>query len=298
MAEQKVELRKIRDFSENFSDTFLFIRQNLKPLLTSFIGIAGIFMLAYSIVSEVFQRNSMSIFRGVLNGGAAAGSGFNSPFAFLFSGTYFLVLLLAWANFVAMNVVVTCYMKLYDARQGSAPGIEDVWNEFKKYFLKVLLYTIPITLLTVIAFLFCLAPGIYLSVVLAPFAIVLIVGDETFSGAWNRCFAIIKENFWQTLGIYFLVYLICAFSGGIISLIVGGIAGAISYLTTHDIGTTVGVVTSVLNIFSYVFYVILYVSVNLNYYSLVEKHDGIGIMRRLDTLGQTGSDFDNTKEQY
>jgi hypothetical protein len=109
---------------------------------------------------------------------------------------------------------------------------------------------------------------------------------------------IIKDNFWPTLGLYFLVYLICAFSGGIISAIVAGVAGAISYFTTRDIAATVGVVTSVLNVLSYVFYIIFYVSVNLHYYNLAERHDGTGIMRRLDTLGQTPGNFSSREEEY
>jgi hypothetical protein len=298
MAQQKVELRKIRDFSENLNDTFLFIRQNLKPLLASFIAIAGIFMLGHSIISVMFQRNAGGLFGSLGGRTAAPGSGFNYPLATIFSGTYALLLLLAWANFVAMNVAVTCYMKLYDASQGVAPTIEEVWNEFKKYFLKVLVYTIPITLLTMVGFLFCLVPGIYLAVVFFPFATVLIVDDQTFGGAWDRCRAIVKGNFWQSLGIYFLVYLIVAFSAGIISAIVGGVAGAVSYFTTRDILTTISVVTSVLNIFSYVFYIVLYVSVNLHYFNLAERHDGTAIMRKLDTLGGTGGDFDNIQEQY
>jgi hypothetical protein len=298
MAEQKVELRKVRDFSENQHDTFLFIRQNLKPLFTSFIAIAGIFMLAHSILTGMYQRNSISAFRDIFNGRTMSDAGLNSPFATMFNGTYFLVLFLAWANFVAMNVVVTSYMKLYDTSDGVAPTIEEVWNEFKKHFFTVLFSTIPITLLIVVGFLFCLIPGIYLSVVLTPFAIILMVEEQSIGGAWNRCFAIIKENFWPSFGLYFLVYLICAFSGGIISAIVAGVAGAISYFTTQNIAATVGIVTSVLNIFSYVFYIIFYVSVNLHYYNLAEKHDGTGIMRRLDTLGRTTGDFNSTQEEY
>ncbi len=298
MAEQKIELRKTRDFSENLSDTFSFIRQNAKPLLTSFLAIAGIFMLAHSLLNGLYQRNAVGIFRDLIGRRANSGSPYDSPFATMFSGTYFILLLLALSNFIAMNVVVTCYMKLYDASGGSAPTVEEVWNEFKKYFLKVLIYTIPITLLAIIGFLFCLVPGIYLSVVLAPFAVVIIVEDETFGGGWSRCFAIIKDNFWVSFGIYILVYLICAFSGGTISLIVSGIAGAVSYFTTRDIATTVVVVTSILNIFSYVFFLIFYVSVNLHYFTLTERHDGTGIMRRLDNLGQTGSNFNDIKEEF
>ena len=58
MAEQKIELRKIRDLSENLNDTFTFIRQNLKPLVTSFLGIAGIVMLANAIVGGIYQSQA------------------------------------------------------------------------------------------------------------------------------------------------------------------------------------------------------------------------------------------------
>jgi hypothetical protein len=126
MAEQKVELRKVRDFSENLNDTFLFIRQNFKPLVTSFVAIAGIFMLAHSILNGIYQGHVGGAFRDIINRRTTIP--IDSPFGAMFNGTYFALLFLGWANFVAMNVVVTCYMKLYDTLQGQAPTIEQVWN--------------------------------------------------------------------------------------------------------------------------------------------------------------------------
>jgi ABC-type dipeptide/oligopeptide/nickel transport system permease component len=95
-----------------------------------------------------------------------------------------------------------------------------------------------------------------------------------------------------------LVYLIYAFSAGIISAVVGGITGLISYFTTKDISTTIGVVTSVINIFSFLFYIVFYVSVCLHYFNLSERYDSSGLRRRLDTLGQTGNNFNDVQEQY
>ncbi|HEX8462473.1 MAG TPA: hypothetical protein VF623_13630, partial [Segetibacter sp.] len=96
----------------------------------------------------------------------------------------------------------------------------------------------------------------------------------------------------------FVVYLIYGISSGIISLVMAGIAGTISYLTTNDVGSTIGIVTSVLSALSFVFYVIFYVSVTLHYYSLTEKFDGTGMLQRLDALGNSGNDFNNIQEQY
>ncbi len=294
MAEQKVELRKTRDLGENLNDTFSFIRQNFKPLVASFLGIAGIIMLANAIVGGIYQSQvGGNVIKDILSGRHTV----RSPFS-LISPTYFAVLGLGWINYIAMNVVIVCYVKLYDSLQGQSPTIQDVWEEFKKYFLKVFLYTIPVTLVTVLGFGFCLLPGIYLAVVFVPFSIAIIVEDQTFGGAWNRCFNLIKNNFWTSLGIYFIVYLVYGLSAGIISGVITAITGLISYFTTRDISTSIGIATSVLSIFSFVFYIIFYVSVCLHYFNLVERHDGTGMMRRLDSLGGSGNDFNNIQEHY
>ena len=41
---QKVEFRKVRDFGEVISDTFLFMKQNFKPLFKAFFYLCGFFL--------------------------------------------------------------------------------------------------------------------------------------------------------------------------------------------------------------------------------------------------------------
>ena len=294
MAEQKVELRKIRDFGENLNDTILFIRQNFKSLLTSFFCIAGIFMLTSAILSGMYQSQFSSLFEDIFN---RKNQRTTSPVA-MFNGTYFLVLVFAWLNYVAMQVSVISYIKIYDAKGEETPAIAEVWNVFKRYFFKVFLYSIPIALLIVVGFFLCLAPGVYLAVVFAQFSVVLIMEDETFGGAYLRCFKLIRENFWISLVIYFLTYLIAVFSGSIISLIVGSITALISYFTTRNINATVGIVASILDIFAFIFYIVYYVAICLHYFNLAEKYDGTGMMRKLDSIGDNEQNFDNTQEQY
>jgi hypothetical protein len=294
MAQQKVELRKIRDFSENLNDTFVFIKQNLKPLTISFLGIAGIFMLAAAIIQGVYQNEMGGLFEQILEGTSS------SPAAPLeiFGSTYVIVGLFAWINVIAMRVALIAYVKVYDRKDGETPTMPEVWEEFKRYFLKVLIFSIPIILLIFIGFVFCIVPGVYFWVVLTPFEIILMVENKSFSEAFSRCYVIIKENFWQSFGIYIIAYLIYSFMAGIIGGVIGLITGAISYFTTDDISTTVAWVTSVFNIFSFVFYIVFFISVILNYYSLTEKYDGTGILRRLDNLGGSSNNFNNIEEQY
>ena len=294
MAEQKIELRRIRDFGENISDTLLFIKQNLKPLVSSFFAIAGIFLLANAVISGFYQSQHGNVFQAIFSGRIRTNQSINP----MFSGLYFLLPLLGFFSANAMHVSIISYVKVYELKQGEAPTIEEVWETFKKYYFKVLLYSIPLYLLIIVGMVFCLIPGIYFLVVLLPFPVVVIVEDQSFSGAFSRCFEIIKKNFWLSLGIYFVVGLIYSFASGIISVVMGGIAGALSYLSTGDISKTIGIATSVLSALSFVFYIVFYVAIALHYFTLAEKFDGTGMMRRIDTLGDNRPDHDNLQEQY
>lgn len=296
MAQQKIELRKIRDFSDNLNDTFLFIRQNLKPLLTSFLGIAGIFMLAAAIISGLYQSGMGSVFEQIFKGGRN-NSAATSPF-YMMNWKYVLMMMFTWLNIIAMEVAIIAYMKVYEANEGQLPTMEEVWAVFRTYFVKVFLFSIPINILILIGFALCIVPGIYLAVVFIPFPVVLMMEDQTFSGAYNRCFTLIKENFWISFGLYLLVYIIYSFSSGIISTIIGAVAGVLYYFTTKNITNTIGIVTSILSIFSFVFYIIYYVSVVLHYFNLTERFDGTGMMRKLDSIGDATQNFDNIQEQY
>jgi hypothetical protein len=53
-------------------------------------------------------------------------------------------------------------------------------------------------------------------------------------------FTIVKENFWGSLGIYIVAYLIYNFSTAIIGGAVSVVTGILTYFTTKDLGATFG----------------------------------------------------------
>ncbi len=292
MAQQKVYLSKVRDFGENLGDTFQFIRQEFKPLFRSFILISGIFIIGAAVISGIYQSQMMSVFDRI-----EKQPGNFSIFGSIFTGTYFLIGLLSLFGIVAMNVSVASYMKLYE-KTSESPTVEEVWAEFRRHFFPAVFLTILVVILVLIGAVLCFLPGIYLGVVLAPAITVMVNEETTIGGAISRCFELIKENFWMSLGIYFVAYLVYGFVGGSLGLIVGIFTGVGSYFSTKgELSTTVGIVTSIANIFSYCFYPVFVIAVCFNYYSLAEKLDGFGMMKRLETLGSTNPN-DKIEEQY
>src|SRR4051812_22752739 len=128
MAQQKIQLRKIRDFGENFSDTFQFIRQEFKPLLISFTLVCGIFILVNAILTGLFQKETLGILDNMVKGVFYERT-------IPFTPTYFLLIGVSIMSLTAMRTVVSVYMKHYD-ENGASPSVQDVWRGFAKYFLK------------------------------------------------------------------------------------------------------------------------------------------------------------------
>jgi hypothetical protein len=297
MAEQKIELRKVRDFGQNINDSFVFLRQNLKPLLKSFFAICGIFMIGQAIFSGIYQSHSLGVFDQIFSGRinpAYQSRGLSDVFNF----EYLLMLIFMMLTFVAMNTALGAYIKFYLENDGRQAGIDDIWTIFKTYFFKVFFFSVPVVLLIIVGTVLCVLPGIYLGVVLVPFSFIIMIEDTGLNGAFNRCFEIIKDNFWSSLVIYFVAYLIYSVSSGIISAVVSLIFGAAAYFTTKSIGSTVAVATSFFNIFSHLFYVIYFIATALQYFTLVEQRDGTGILNRINNIGSDKNSFDNIEEQY
>jgi len=295
MAEQKIQFRKIRDFGENLGDTFLFIKSNLRSLLISVLTICAVFMLAQAIFNQINQSRAFGIFDQFRRG-------FNNDpyrsFNYVFTPEYVLAILCTWFSHIALQVTLAAYIKTYVIGESVAPSVEQIWDVFRRYYLRVLLYSIPIFLLVAIGFIFCIAPGVFLAVVLMPFTMVVVVEESNFGIAFNRCFQLVKDNFWISIAIYIvaaMIYYFCTFAVG---AAIGVLVLIMTYLTARSLATAMGILTSILNVFSGILYIIFFVSVSFQYFSLVEKKDATGILQRIDQIGSSGDNVDNAEKQY
>jgi hypothetical protein len=294
MAEQKVEFRKIRDFGEIMNDAFSFIRQNFKPLFKSFFAICSFFMIAVAILNGLYQSQYLSSLDELMYGKRMQGSLIKQ-----FTGSgYFLMVFFGLTAFVSMQVALGAYIKHYVTNHGSRPGIEDVWAIFIRYFPRVLLYCLPFTLFTIIACFFCLFPGVYLWVVLLPFPLVVMMENLGFTKTFNRCFEIISNEFWPSFGIYIVSYLIYLICTSIIEGVFTFIFEMFHIFSTGNMTRAKDFVIAFLDIFSYSFYIVFYIAVALQYFSLVEKKEGTGLLHRINTIGDNKNHFDNIEEHY
>lgn len=292
MDKQKIQLRKVRTFSDCISDTFELLRQNGKSIFKSFVLISGIFLLVTCVLSGFNQSNIISY------GLRSAGSSTNNPFSVMFTPLYFAVIAAGIMSYIAMNVVVASYYKLYEQGNDN-PSVNEVWKVFSSYFLKCFIGYIPVMLLIAAGTVFLIVPGIYMAIAFTPFIFVLVTEDASIGDAISRCFSLTKNNFWSSFGLYFVTYMIVAVIAGAIGFIISLITGMVTYLTTKDVSNSLTIGFAVFSALSYLTYVILFMVVGMQYYSLAEKLDGTGLQLRIDNLGthQTQQAAD-IEEQY
>jgi uncharacterized membrane protein len=297
----KIELLKVRDFGEIISDTFVFVRENIKPLLKCFFVFCGFFIAASALFSILQQLKMYSVITDATTLGPRSLFGTSSPFAKLFNVEYFILLLLLILTYFAMQVTVFSYMALYKEKGNVPPTTEEVWGYFKYFFLKVLGSGIVIGVLLIIACVLCLIPGIYLYPVMALVFPIMIVENTTFSYAFNRSFKLIKDNWWQTFGALVVMILIVYVAAAVVILPVS-LFSTVNLLTHLGSGKHVSIpltiATTLLESLSHVFYILPYITACLCYFSLTEQLDGQGLMGRISQLGNTKPGDNLPEEEF
>ena len=143
----KVELSKVRSFSETIDDSILFFKQNWKPLFRAYLAICGFFWVAGLISSTFNQFHTFEL--------RAQGE---SPFSI----SYLISIVFALFSYIAITLTTLSYISLYQQKDKEAPTVEEVWGYVKFYFLRITGSFFLLTLLLALGFMLCILPGIYL----------------------------------------------------------------------------------------------------------------------------------------
>jgi len=287
----KFEFKKVREFGEIINDTFTFIRENLKPLLKVFVYFGGVFIVAL-LVTNIGQQVSL------LKDMRFASDGiFKSPYS-VFTGWYFFYILFAIAYYNAICVAVLSYIAIYVEKGKIIPTVEQVWVYFKYYYFRALLSTIVITIFLIVCAIPCTIPLIYVSPAMALFLPVMIFENASFSYTFSRCFKLIKENWGVTAGAIFIIYIITQATMSIASIpaLIVGFAGAFIH-SAQGVDMFLAILGAILQSLFQVFIILPVVCSAICYYNVVERQENLGLLNRINELGEKKADFTG-KEEY
>jgi len=290
---EPLEFRKIRDFGDIINDSIAFIGQNWKPLLKSVAVICGFFILASLAMSIVEQMKLMNIMNDKLDVAKAYQNYGSSPFATIFTWSYFLTLLLNILTYTSIPLTIYCFITLYVEKGNTAPEVEEVWSYFKFYFWRVFGSGILLGIGFIIAFIMCVIPGIYLLPAFSLVVPIIVLENGTLGYSFSRSFQLVKDNYWLVLGIIVVVFIIYFTASFILVLPINIITVGSVVTTGHKLTTTYVILNSIAAHISIVFSIINPIAVAVCYYSLTEQKEGTGLMDRIEQLGKA----DNNQEQ-
>ncbi len=298
-------LRKIRDFGERLSDSITFIKFNWKNLVILYL----VFVVPFLLVGTLLGASSFGSLFSRLNSGAFSG---DFPYEF-FNGRFFLAIFLYFISIASYGTAIYLYIRLYEENDGRAPSIAEIGKLFFPKLLSNILYTFlaflmmmgvfMIAIVPILGWLIALGGFFYLAVNFSILYAVNTIEDNSFPSTISRCFYLIKNNWWFTLGYAIVIWMIYYFISLVLSTVVNLIFGftSVNFLTTPDNSVFTEkyfLVTGLTSVVTQVFYLIVYVGMAVFYYSVKEEKEGSGLEDRLEQLGTQGGLHGDTEEQY
>lgn len=279
--EQYFEFRKVRDFGTVMNDSFDFIRQEFKRLgktiliyVLPFFVFTGI-LLAFSQVrmySSLFDDSTMN----------------SASTLYIRMIPSYIVMLL---NYTVLTAVIYQYISLYRKTNGNFTA-EELWPGVLKVGLKMLGVYFISFIIVIIASMFLLVPGIYLGVVFSFFPAAIVFEELSFGQAMNRCFAVIKDNWWRTFGIIFIGGLIVYIFSIIVSvpLIIATALKTFHAVSNNStpgpqfLSTGYVIASTVISMFQNLGYSLVLIFVAVQYFSLVEMKERPTLQDKIDKL--------------
>ena len=316
--QEKINFRQVRDFGETFNVTIKFFRQNFKLFFQSLIFIAGPFVLISAIAGAFYQSNAVSMLSVARMG--------QSNILSQFGWTYFIFILAAViANMVLLGTVFGFMINYMEKGPGGFTVndvgqtlVKNIGNILSVFF--VLMFFTIVFLALVFGIVFAIASAvpalgilfgialffgflIILPPVMWQLSVIYLVKMQEGKGvleSFSRTRKVMSDNFWWTW-----VIMVCAVLAiGIISFVFA-LPQAIyqmilmfSHLkdASGEVSIPFIIVATVCTFCSTLFYSGLYVISAFHYYSLAEQKDGIGLMERIDEIGNTPKT--NVEQQY
>lgn len=275
------EVRQIRDFGSLITDSFYYLRRHFRLLGKSIlyfviplIAVSGLLVIRYT--DQTFELSAAEA------GDPAAFFG-DIIFSALGSGLFTALAMTALAAVVYTHIGLVAGQ----ANPSEQLGIDDVWQGFKENFLGILLISILVFIATFFGMLFFIIPGIFIGVKLVLTSAAYVLEDRSIGEAFSRSWNLVTNHWWTTFGLMIVMYIFVMLMSYAISLpffIVSAFSGFAGLEDPRSMSTLFGIFYGLTTSLTYIFYTILYISLGLHFYNLLERKEGAGLQERISQI--------------
>ncbi len=225
MPYQEIRFQKVRDLGKVMSDSFDFLKQEIRPLSRVILIYILPFVIVYAGAQVYFQRNVLVHFdisnpESIM---ANIGPFYLNLFVFIFFGL-FIQSLLAGTYFT--------YIDAYIKQGKDQFVITDISSHFFQNSLLAFVSSLVFTFIVFLGAMFFIIPGIYFANSLSLMIFISVYSKKGIGFALSRSWNLVRIQWWNTLLINLLGLLIVYAIGVVFSLpatlmgVAGGIASA------------------------------------------------------------------------
>ena len=269
MEQKEIRFQKVRDISEVMSDSFDFLKQEIRPLSKVILIYVLPFVIVYAGAQVYFQRNVLSQFDLSNTESIMANIGpfYLNLLVFMFFGI-FIQTLLAGTYFT--------YIEAYVKHGRNGFSVSDISGHFFSNSLLALGAALVYTLAIFAGALFCLVPGIFLANTLSLILFIVIFHKKGLSHALTLSWKLVNSQWWNTLAINIIGILIVYAISLVFSFptIIMGITGSFAAVATEsplNYPNWYWLLTSVSSMVTTILLVIPYTFQAFQYFNLVER---------------------------
>ena len=295
-----IQLFQQRDFGNKINATFQYVTENFRSLALTMLYIVGPVALVAGIASGIMQSNILNLAQVSRDPDAANDPTFIfQAFRSILSPTFALTIVFSLLAVLAVSLVTYAHMKVYARKTGqgqalvsssqSGPvdiSVAEVWAEVQPLIGRAILIGVLSGIVAFVATLFFIIPGIYVGVVLSLALVVTCFEGTDFGQTWNRCFVLIRDKWWSTLGLLIVMGLISGLIGIVFTLpagIINFLVGAKLVPGVTNIWVVLGNVIATVG--STLLRSLIYIAIGFQYTNLVERQEGRGLMSAIDSIG-------------
>ena len=283
-----IQFKKQRELGDILSDTFAFIRHELKPFLKTIFQIAGPYLLLFLFASSFYIYTVGDLF----NFQNAAGSVLNFGIIILAFGGFIVSMVLAY---VFASSATLHYIKSYVNNNGNV-NIDDVKQDVKNTFWSFIGLGIAKWLVLVFSIMLCFLPVLYFMVPMALVFSIMVFEKKDVSDSFSYSFTLIKDEFWMTLITIIVVGIIVAIAtyafslpASIYSMMkIGVFSGEIDPTNFNNLIDPIDIVLNLISsLFQFLLNLISIVAYAFIYFNLNEKKHFTGTFERINSLGES-----------
>ena len=294
MKSNYIEFKKKRELGDVLSDSFAFLRGQLKPLLITYFKIVGPYLLVLLIALGGYFYALSSIFDFVSYDIETS----DEAYTIILTIVVVIVLIISGiATAVMSQSSILYFIESYIENNGTTDFTsirKKVYQNFWSFFGLGIIIGLSVG----IGMMFCIIPGIYLYVPLSLAFAIYVFSKKNVMDSYNYSFTLIKEEWWITFATIFIIGIIVGIAGAAFSMpatiyswIKLGLSAGEYDAETSPFGLYTDPIYLILYIigmiFRFVLNIISIVAGVLIYFNLNEKKNFTGTFERIQNLGKT-----------